>query len=129
MKFLLDTHALYWWVFFPEILPEKVRELIADPGNTIFASAVSAYEMSYKHHRGKWHEVAPLVMAFEEVMSAENFEVLPLTAVQAALAGTFTVEHRDPFDRMLVAQAIIERLEIISNDREMALLGVEPLWD
>lgn len=128
VRYLLDTNTLYWWVFFPELLPQRVREMLADPDGQSFVSAVSAYEMSYKHHRGKWPQVALLVNAFEEIVSAEKFELLPLSARHATHAGAYPAEHRDPFDRMLVAQATIEGLRIVSSDRGLTLLGVEPFW-
>ena len=129
MRYLLDTNALYWWLYFPELLPKKVRETLADPNLQAFVSAVSAYEVSYKHHRGRWPEVAALVAAFEQIIAAERFELLPLSAEHATRAGAYSSEHRDPFDRMLVAQATVEGMRIISSDKGLRLLGAEPLWD
>ncbi|WP_311028458.1 type II toxin-antitoxin system VapC family toxin [Mesorhizobium koreense] len=128
MRALLDTHALFWWLYFPELLPVTVREILADPDARIFASAVSAYEMSYKHHRGRWPEVEPLVGAFEEVIAAEGFDLLPLSARHAIRAGAYGREHRDPFDRMLAAQAVVEGLTLVSKDRWLGELGVEVVW-
>ena len=128
MSYLLDTNTLYWWVFFPELLSERVRTLLADSDTTAYASAVSAYEMSYKHHRGRWPEVEPLVSAFEEAVAAERFGLLPLTARHAARAGAYPAEHRDPFDRMLAAQAQVEELTLVSNDRRIAEFGVGVVW-
>jgi PIN domain nuclease of toxin-antitoxin system len=128
VRVLLDTHALYWWLYFPELLPAKVRDLLADPGVRVFASAVSAYEMSYNHHRGRWPEVAPLVEAFEAVVTAEGFDLLPLTASQAARAGAYGPQHRDPFDRMLAAQAVEERLALVSKDEWMREMQAEVTW-
>lgn len=128
MRYLLDTNALYWWVFFPELLSHKVRALLSDPDVEAFVSAVSAYEMSYKHHRGKWPDVEALVDGFEEIVTSERFELLPLRASHATLAGSYPAEHRDPFDRMLVAQAAFEGLRIVSSDKGLKLLGAEPLW-
>jgi PIN domain nuclease of toxin-antitoxin system len=116
VRVLLDTHALFWWVYFPELLPTKVREIVGDPDTRVFASAVSACEMSLKHHRGRWPEVEPLVSAFEEVVAAERFDLLPLSAKHAIRAGSYGPEHRDPFDRMLVAQAQLEGLTLVSRD-------------
>lgn len=129
MRYLLDTHALFWWVYFPELLPSKVCDILADPDAQIFASAVSAYEMSYKHHRGRWPEVQPLVGAFEEVVAAEGFDLLALSAVHAIRAGSYAPEHRDPFDRMLAAQAVVEGLTLVSKDRGVRELGVEVVWE
>jgi len=128
VSYLLDTHTLFWWLYFPELLPKTIQQTLATPDLQAFVSAVSAYEMSYKHHRGKWPEVAPLVNAFEEIVTAEKFELLPLSARHASRAGEYPVEHRDPFDRMLVAQAMVEGLRIVSRDKGLKLLGVEPVW-
>jgi PIN domain nuclease of toxin-antitoxin system len=129
VRVLLDTHALFWWLYFPELLPSAMRDTLADPDAQVFVSAVSAYEMSYKHHRGRWPEVEPLVNAFEEVVAAEGFDLLPLSATQAIRAGAYGPEHRDPFDRMLAAQAVVEGLTLVSSDKGLKLLGVETTWD
>lgn len=128
MRVLLDTHALFWWLYFPELLLPKVRDIIVDPDTQVFASAVSAYEMSYKHHRGRWPEVEPLVVAFEAVVKAEGFDLLPLSAGHAIRAGSYGSEHRDPFDRMLAAQAVVEGLTLISKDSWLGGMGAEVLW-
>ncbi len=128
MRFLLDTHALFWWVYFPELLPARIRDVVGDPDARVFASAVSAYEMSYKHHRGRWPEVAPLVNAFNEVITAERFDLLPLSAAHAIRAGSYGPQHRDPFDRMLSAQALVEGLTLVSKDRWLEELGAQTMW-
>ena len=128
MRYLLDTHALFWWLYFPELLPAKISEILGNPDARVFASAVSAYEMSYKHHRGRWPEVEPLVGAFEEVVTAEGFDLLPLSAVHAIRAGSYGPEHRDPFDRMLAAQAVVEGLTLVSKDRWLSGMGAETVW-
>jgi PIN domain nuclease of toxin-antitoxin system len=128
VRYLLDTHALFWWGYFPELLPPRIREIVGDPDVRVFASAVSAYEMSYKHHRGRWPEVEPLVSAFEEVVAAEGFGLLPLSASHAIRAGSYGPEHRDPFDRMLAAQAVVEGLTLVSKDRSLKGMGPEVVW-
>lgn len=128
MRYLLDTHALFWWLYFPELLPPKIRNILGDPNTHVLASAVSAYEMSYKHHRGRWPEVQPLVDAFEEVVAAEGFDLLPLFARHAIRAGSYDPEHRDPFDRMLAAQAVAEGLTLVSKDRWLSGMGAEVVW-
>ncbi|TAM99673.1 MAG: type II toxin-antitoxin system VapC family toxin [Rhizobiaceae bacterium] len=128
MRLLLDTHALFWWLYFPEFLPAKVSGILSDPDVRVFASAVSAYEMSYKHHRGCWPEVEPLVGAFEEVVTGEGFDLLPLSATHAIRAGAYSPEHRDPFDRMLAAQAVLEGLTLVSKDGAMREMGAEVVW-
>lgn len=128
MRYLLDTHTLFWWLYFPELLPRGVRDIVGDPDTRVFASAVSAYEMSDTHHRGRWPEVALLVGAFEEVVVVEGFELLPLSAGHATRAGSYGPEHRDPFDRMLAAQAVVEGMTLVSKDRWPRELGAEVVW-
>ncbi|MDQ6434876.1 type II toxin-antitoxin system VapC family toxin [Mesorhizobium sp. LHD-90] len=129
MRYLLDTHALFWWVYFPELLPPGVRDILANPDVRVFASAVSAYEMSYKHHRGRRPEVEPLVGAFDAVVAAEGFDLLPLSAVHAIRAGSYGPEHRDPFDRMLAAQAVVEGLTLVSKDEAIREMGADLVWE
>ena len=128
MSYLLDTHTLYWWLYFPEHLPETACKTLANPDVRVFVSAVSAYEMAYKHYRGRWPEVEPLVSDFEEIVAAEGFGLLPLSASHAIRAGSYGPEHRDPFDRMLAAQAMLERLVLVSKDKGLTGLGVEVMW-
>lgn len=128
VRCLLDTHALAWWLMDSPHLPAAARQLIENRDNAVFVSTVSAYEASYKHHRGRWPEVASLVGAFDEVVEAEEFELLPLTSMHAVRAGAFGPEHRDPFDRMLAAQAVVEGLTLVSKDRWLGQMGVEVAW-
>lgn len=125
---LLDTHTLAWWLMDSPKLPIKVRRLLENADNEVFVSTVSAYEASYKHHRGRWPEVAPLVNAFEEVVAAEGFDLLPLSARHAIRAGSYGPEHRDPFDRMLAAQAVVEGLTLVSKDGWLKEMGAEVVW-
>lgn len=128
VRCLLDTHALAWWLMDSPRLPAAARRLIESRDNTIFVSPVSAYEASYKHHRGRWPEVASLVSAFEDVVAAERFELLPLTARHAIRAGAYGAEHRDPFDRMLAAQAVVEGLVLVSGDSWVEGMGARVVW-
>jgi PIN domain nuclease of toxin-antitoxin system len=128
VRCLLDTHALAWWLMDSPCLPAAARRLIENRDNAIFVSAVSAYEASHKHHRGRWPEVASLVNAFEEIVAAEGFELLPLTAKHAVRAGAFGREHRDPFDRMIAAQAVVEGMVLVSKDKVMREMGAEVVW-
>lgn len=125
MRVLLDTHTFYWWIYFPELLPSRVRQMLSGPDMKGLVSAVSAYEMSYKHHRGNWPEIAGLVATFEEIVAAEGFELLPLAARHAIRAGAYPRDHRDPFDRMLVAQAMVEEVALVSKDKGLRAMGAE----
>ena len=128
VRCLLDTHTLAWWLMDSPKLPVTVRSLLEDADNAVFVSVVSAYEMSLKHHRGRWPDVGPLVGAFDEVVASEGFSLLPLSARHAIRAGAYGREHRDPFDRMLAAQAAVEGLVLVSMDGGMTGMGAEVVW-
>ena len=112
MKVLLDTHLILWWLGNDRPLSVQARALISDPGNTIFVSAVSLWEIWLKVSLGKLR----LSPAFEAKLAAESFESLPLTAAQARQVESLPWHHRDPFDRMLVAQAQFENLILLTGD-------------
>lgn len=119
MKLLLDTHLLLWWMASDPSLSNQARALIADPANTIFVSAVSLWEIWLKASIGKLR-IAP---EFEERLSTESFESLPLTAKHVRQIASLAWHHRDPFDRMLVAQALADNMTLLSADRAIALYG------
>jgi PIN domain nuclease of toxin-antitoxin system len=123
----LDTHAVLWWFQGDARLPIRVRRAI-DEGIDVFVSAVSAYEVSLKHRLGKLPEGAVLARNFERMVTEQLFEPLPLTSRHALMAGELPIAHRDPFDRMLVAQAILEDLTLVSNERLFDASGVSRLW-
>lgn len=127
MKLLLDTHVLAWWVFDDARLPPATRELIG-VSDEVFVSAVSAYEISRKYHLGKWPEAEPLIDGFERIAAAESFSILGLKALHAINAGKLPGEHRDPFDRLIAAQASTEGMGLVSADKVLRHLGLEPIW-
>ena len=112
MSLLLDTHALLWWLS-GEQLSDELTERISDPTELVAVSAVSIWEASVKEALGKLRVPEPLPVVVED----EGFEALPITLAHAQQAGELPPHHRDPFDRMLVAQAQIEGLTIVSRDR------------
>jgi len=120
LKILLDTHILLWWLDANPQLPQQAIGLIRDPENTIFVSAVSLWEIRLKQSLGKLR----LPANFVERLAAESFENLPLTAAQTGRIGQLAWVHRDPFDRMLVAQAQAENLVLLTVDE--ALTGYGP---
>lgn len=128
MRYLLDTHTLFWWLYKPHRLSETARATIADPESDVLASAISAYEMSNKYRLGKWDEVTALTAAFEEIMLTEGFVTIPVTGRHASLAGLLEGRSRDPFDRMIAAQAIIKRVPVLSVDSSFKTLGAEVVW-
>ncbi len=122
-RLLLDTHALLWVLDDDAALEESARSAIVDPRNDVFVSAVSMWEISIKRSLGK-------LKAPEELLStvaASGFRELPVTFVHADQAGGLPPHHRDPFDRMLVAQAQMEGLTIVTHDSVIAKYGVRIL--
>jgi PIN domain nuclease of toxin-antitoxin system len=112
LRLLLDTHILLWWLANAPSLSPTAAALIRDPENMIFISAVSLWEIWLKQSLGKLR----LPGGFEEKLEAEAFENLPLTAAQTRQVATLPWLHRDPFDRMLVAQARTENLILLTAD-------------
>ena len=127
MKLLLDTHALLWWATLNPNLPSKVNKAIASEATEVFVSAATAWEIATKVRIGKltWLPEAGSVSAY--VMS-QGFAALPISLQHAERAGSFAVVHRDPFDRMLMAQAIIEDLWLASNESIFDSVGVRRFW-
>jgi PIN domain nuclease of toxin-antitoxin system len=119
VKLLLDTHILLWWLNNDPSLSESLGKLIRDPENTVFISAVVLWEIWLKQSLGK----LKLPPNFKELLDLEEFENLPLTARQAAAVASLPWHHRDPFDRMLVAQAKVERLTLVSVDEDLPAYG------
>ncbi len=128
MKLLLDTHTFLWWITGSTKLSETARELIGDGHNTVYWSAVSSWEVSIKYALGR----LPLPEAPEIFLPSElahnRIEALPIIDAHAYQAGQLPRHHRDPFDRMLVAQAQLESLVILTNDRQLSLYDVEVQW-
>ena len=119
MRLLLDTHVLLWWLADDRSLPQTAGPLIRDPGNVVFVSSVSMWEIWLKQSVGK----LSLPTGFEERLERESFERLPLTAAQTRQVALLPWHHRDPFDRMLVAQALTENLTLLTADSVLASYG------
>ena len=119
MRLLLDTHILLWWLANNPSLSVRARELIADPDNAVFVSAVSLWEIRLKQSLGKLQ----LPADFEERLAAESFENLPLLADHTREVASMPWHHRDPFDRMLIAQAQAAGLTFLTADRIAAQYG------
>ncbi len=128
MRFLLDTHAMLWWLASDPRISDFARETIADGKTRLVWSMVSSWEVSIKVGIGKLTLGRPLAELFSEIVSRQGVELLPITHDHCTLLGELPVEHRDPFDRMLVAQAQAERLPILSADPKLSRYDVEVLW-
>lgn len=120
VRLLLDTHALLWWLSDWEQIPESTREAIADPDNEVFVSAVSGWEIAIKKARGRL--AAPSNLA--SVEQDRGFTHLPLTFEHAERSTGLPNHHRDPFDRMLVAQAQAEGMVLVTRDQRIPLYDV-----
>ena len=125
MKLLLDTHALFWWWLDDLQLSLAARAAISDPANDIWVSAVSAWEIAIKQRLGKLNSVPDAGSRFIEMVAADGFRLLSIQAQHALRAGGHPADHRDPFDRMLAAQAEMERATLVSRD---VAFGVSTLW-
>ena len=120
---LLDTHVLAWWLLDSPRLGVAARAAIADPDHQILVSTVSVWEMAQKHGRGRWPEVGPGLATIEADLARLGFRVLPLTLAHALAAGALDWAHRDPFDRMLAAQALAEGATLVTADRVFAAVA------
>ena len=127
MRYLLDTHALAWWLLDLPRLGAGAREAIAEAENEIFVSAVSAFEIATKYRLGKWPEIAELVKDFEEILKKERFKHLTVSVEHAFLAGHIPAAHKDPFDRILAAQCRLENLSLITIDAAFGEFGIDTI--
>ncbi len=123
MSFLLDTHILLWFLENDSKLSTQVREVIINPKNIIFVSAISAWEISIKQSLGKL--IAPNNL--EEALGFSRLEVLAMKLAHAIKVSDLPMHHKDPFDRMLIAQALVEGLTIITVDHKFKLYDVQLL--
>lgn len=128
MQLLLDTHALLWWLTDDPALGKSARAAIASARNTVLVSAASAWEVTTKVRLGKLSGAAELAADFASFIETEGFEPLPISLAHAARAGLLTAAHKDPFDRMLIAQAQAENLALVSNETRFDAFGVCRIW-
>ena len=128
MRILFDTHALIWWLIDSRRLSEAVRRAIPDPANEKFVSAASAWEVATKYRLGKLPEAETLAFDFVGTIARQGFEELPITISDAARAGALPGPLRDPFDQMLIAQALAHNLVLISNEVLFDRYGVRRVW-
>jgi PIN domain nuclease of toxin-antitoxin system len=126
--YLLDTHALIWWFEDNPALPQLARDAIADPDAAIYASSVTAFEMANKHRIGKLSEVEALLKDYARLLAGQSFIELAVSTHHSLIAGGLDIPHRDPFDRLLIAQAKAEDLTLISNEQLFDGFAVKRLW-
>lgn len=126
--YLLDTHVLLWWLTNDRRLSETAIEVIEDRSHVICVSAASAWEIATKTRLGKLNGVPEAAEKFGELSTEHGFTQLSITFRHAVLAGGFEAPHRDPFDRMLAAQSLIEGVPLITRDPAFAQFDIEVVW-
>lgn len=128
MRILLDTHAYLWWIIGSARLSTAAYDAITNSGNEVFFSAASAWEIATKHRLGRLPEADSVIQNILASIEAAGFEELPITVRDGELAGSLPNYHQDPFDRIIIAQALIRNLAIVSNERIFDQYGVNRIW-
>ena len=127
MRVLLDTHALIWALRSDKRLSRPATEALELARETL-VSPVSAYEICFKHRLGKLPEMNVFAGDLEKELGSVDVTWLPITPTHAVVAGKLDPSHRDPFDRLLIAQALVERVPLVSNEEVFDGFGVERIW-
>ena len=126
---LLDTHALLWVLLDPARIPAETLATVRAPDTTVYVSAASAWEVATKHRLGKLQGAAAMVSGYREHLARLRAEELPITGHHALTAGTLQWSHRDPFDRVIVAQALLESLAVVTSDVALTEFpAIRTLW-
>jgi PIN domain nuclease of toxin-antitoxin system len=128
VRLLLDTHAFLWWLDGDRRLSLKARRLIANDTNAVLVSAASAWEITTKSRLGKLPGAQDVAADVVGCIAGQGFVPLDITVLHAQRAGGLAGEHRDPFDRMLIAQAQLEDVAIVSDDRVFDDYDVRRIW-
>ncbi len=128
MELILDTHALIWILLSDKRIHARHREWLLDPANKIYVSSVSAFELSTKVRIGKLPEAAGIVKNFENICNDFGYIQLQVSHAHGLASGLLVGEHRDPFDRLLAAQSIVENMPIMTVDAKLRELGAEVVW-
>ena len=128
MKLLLDTHTVLWAMLDSPSITRRASQAVRSLDNEAYVSVVSVWEAATKFRIGKLPLAAPLVSDPAAALARMNLGILPLQLEHAHLAGSMVSDHKDPFDRMLAAQALLEGLTLVSNDRVFDSMLVTRLW-
>ena len=128
MRLLLDTHAFIWWFAGSSRLSASARQAISNRDNDVLVSAASAWEITTKYRTRRLPDAEGLAEDIVGNIARENFEELPVTVSDGSRAGALSGSLRDPFDRMLIAQALSRDLVLISNETVSDRYGVRRLW-
>jgi len=128
MKYLLDTHAFLWFILDDTQLSSTARALIIDEQNDFYLSPASYWELAIKISIGKYQLPGPFVPFLHQQIDLNDFVILPISAEHAGKVASLPYHHRDPFDRMIIAQALVEGMSVLSNDSVMDHYGVNRSW-
>ncbi len=128
MKLLLDTHSFAWWRDSPDKLSSSALNAISDSGDEVCISVVVAWELQIKIALNKFRLNSPLEKAIEEEQITNNFRILPVQLPHVLRLASLPSIHKDPFDRLLIAQAMVEDLSIVTADERFSDYGVAALW-
>lgn len=129
MRLLLDTCTAVWWCFDSSLIPSLVREQVVNPENDVFVSVVSPWEVAIKEKLDRYAEFpAGLGERFRAEVARHGFDTVAINWDHAATAGALPLHHRDPFDRMLIAQAQCDNLKLVSPDEAFAPYKIERIW-
>ncbi len=122
---LLDTHIFLWWLFDDQKLSQKIRTIISDVNRPIFVSSASVWEIATKYRLGKLPEASSVAKNVPYWIAKAGFKPLSISLEHAQLAGSWDSDHRDPFDRMLAAQAMLEDFSLVSVDKVLTSFPVK----
>ncbi len=128
MRLLIDTHVFLWWIGDDSRLSKKAREMISEADNQLYLSAASGWEIAIKAKLGKLQIDGDVTTFIIEQMHLNSIEQLPVSISHALHVSTLDDLHRDPFDRLLVAQARLERMPILTADQYIAAYPIETIW-
>ena len=128
MRYLLDTHTYFWFRTSPRRLPASVLDLLTDTSHEILISIATPWELAIKSGTGRL-DATELLLDFESRETAAGFVMAGITTAQAIRSGLFARHHKDPFDRLLIAQALELRIPLISRDSTFDLYGVRRIWN
>ncbi len=128
MNLLLDTHTFIWWSLTPERLSQRVSSLLADPSNNLILSVASVWEMQIKLQLGKLNLELPLRELIETQQQTNNLQLLPIQVTHVWALENLPIPHKDPFDRILIAQATVEQHPLLSIDAIFDAYPVNRVW-
>ena len=128
MRLLIDTHTFLWFVTNDPLLSAAALALLVDPSNEILISPASFWEVAIKVSIGKYPLAVPFDQFFTQGIDGNDISILPLEVRHAAVLSSLPMHHKDPFDRMIVAQAMVEQVPIVSIDVALDAYGITRIW-